>query len=86
MNPKINVPFPMITCSKLLWETFCRFFHNGANKSHFTELYRPNKHEQGIHFCLCCIIMLILGQGDSVSDSWKYNYRRDHLTVGFAPS
>ena len=66
MNTKkfhiINVPFRLLTCSKLLWETFFRFFHNGANKLHFTELYSQNKHEQGIHFCLCCIIMLILGQ------------------------
>ena len=75
MNTKkiyiINVPFPMLTCSKLLLETFFRFFHNGAYKLHFTELYSQNKHEQGIHFCLWCIIMLILVHWDSVSDSWK---------------
>ena len=60
-SPRPSAP-TYLPCSKLLLETFFRFFHNGANKLHFTELYSRNKHEQGIHFCLCCIVMLILVQ------------------------
>ena len=66
MNTKdfhiVNVPFPMLTCLELLLKTLFRSLHNGANKLNFNELYRRNKHEQGIQLSLCCIIMLMLGQ------------------------
>ena len=54
----IHVRIPMLTCSKLLLETFSRFFYTQGNKLHFIVLYRQNGHEQSIYFCLCCIIML----------------------------